>query len=177
MTDEYVKQHPQGAPVQAAEPARRDESRSQRFGNSVLRGILRSPLHPVLSGRLLVIVVTGRKSGKRYRIPVGYVEHDGAFLIGTAGKWRRNLAANQTVTVLLRGKTREATAEVITDEDCCTELYRPILAKNPIHGKYAGIGIEPDGSPNPADLQAALKRGVAVVRLTLLPPAGTTEIK
>ena len=143
----------------------------QRFGNSVMRGILRSPLHPMMSGRILVINVTGRKTGKLYRFPVGYVEHDGAILIGTAGNWRRNLAANQSVTVLLRGKPRQATAEVITDEDRCGELYRPILAKNPIHGKYANIGIEPDGSPNPADLQAALKRGIAVVRLTL-PPAG-----
>jgi deazaflavin-dependent oxidoreductase (nitroreductase family) len=174
--NEYTNQH---TPTQAegSAPARGGESRSQRLGNSVVRGILRSPLHRMLSGRLLVISVTGRKTGKRYRNPVGYVEHDGAILIGTAGKWRRNLPANPEVTVLLRGKRRQATAEVITDEERCTGLYRPILAKNPVHGKYAGIGIEPDGSPNPADLHAALKRGIAVVRLNLQPTAAVTGIK
>lgn len=151
-------------------PARQGETRFQRFLNSVMRGVLRSPLHPVLSGRILVINVTGRKTGKVYRIPVGYVEHDGAILIGTAGKWRLNLPAHPEVAVLLRGKQRQAIAQVVTDQARCAELYRPILAKNPIHGKYAGIGIEPDGAPNPADLRTALGRGIAVVRLTL-PPA------
>lgn len=171
MTDDEQTRTTQTTPTQAAgsAPTRQGESRSQRILNRIMRGILRSPLHPMMSGRILVINVTGRKTGKLYRLPVGYVEHDGAILIGTAGKWRRNLPAHPQVTVLLHGKQRQATAEVITDQDRATELYRPILAKNPIHGKYAKIGIEPDGTPNPADLEAALKRGIAVVRLTLLP--------
>lgn len=170
MTNEQT-QTTHTTPSRAASPAPapQGESRFQRFLNSLMRGILRSPLHPVMSGRLLVINVTGRKTGKLYRLPVGYVEHNGAILIGTAGKWRRNLPAHPQVTVLLRGKQRQATAEVITDEERAAELYRPILAKNPMHGKYAKIGIEPDGTPNLADLQAGLKRGIAVVRLTLLP--------
>ena len=177
-SNERASQRSRTASTRAAGsgPARRGESRFQRFLNTVMRGILRSPLHPMMSGRILVIDVTGRKTGKLYRIPAGYVEHDGAILIGTAGTWRRNLAANQTVTVLLRGRPRQATAEVITDEDRCGELYRPILAKNPVHGKYASIGIEPGGSPNPADLRAALRRGIAVVRLALLPTAEITEV-
>lgn len=147
------------------------ESRSQRLLNTVMRGILRSPLHRVVSGRIVVITVTGRKTGAVYRIPVGYVDHDGALLIGTAGTWRRNLpaAAEAPVPILLRGRHRQAHAEVITGEARCAELYRAILARNPVHGRYAKIRVESDGSPNPADLRAALARGIAVVRLTVLP--------
>lgn len=151
----------------STDPSRKRESRSQRFVNVMMRGVLRSPVHRIVSGRILVIVVTGRKTGTVYRLPVGYVEHAGALLIGTAGKWRKNLPENATVTILLRGRWRQASAEVITDEDRLAGLYRVILARNPIHGKYAKIGVEPDGSPNAADLRDAISRGIAVVRLTL----------
>ncbi|MBV8930533.1 MAG: nitroreductase family deazaflavin-dependent oxidoreductase [Mycobacteriaceae bacterium] len=139
--------------------------RYQRALNVLMRGLLASPLHFVLSRRLLVIEVTGRKSGAVYRIPVAYVEHDGDILIGTAARWRRNLDAGGEVAVVLHGKRRTARAEVITDEARCTELYRHILAGNPVHGKFVGIAVQADGSPNPADLRRALASGVAVVRL------------
>jgi deazaflavin-dependent oxidoreductase (nitroreductase family) len=135
--------------------------------NAVMRALLGSPLHFVLSGRLLIIEVTGRRSGTLYRLPVGYVEHDGEILIGTGGRWHRNLVAGESVTVVLHGKRRPAHAEVVTDEHQCAELYRHILAGNPVHGKFVGIALQADGSPDPADLRRALASGVAVVRLAI----------
>ncbi|HZA11121.1 nitroreductase family deazaflavin-dependent oxidoreductase [Mycobacterium sp.] len=137
----------------------------QRALNVAMRALLASPLHSLLSRRLLVIDVTGRRSGAVYHIPVGYVEHDGDLLIGSGGRWYRNLVAGQEVSILLRGRRRAARAEVVTDEARCAELYRYILAGNPIHGKYVGIGVEPDGTPNQSDLRRALAAGAAVVRL------------
>ncbi|HEY2670674.1 MAG TPA: nitroreductase/quinone reductase family protein [Rugosimonospora sp.] len=153
--------------ARSAPPAPRPtrESRVQRIGNGVVRFLLRSPLHGVLSRRLLVVTVTGRRTGRTYRVPVGYVEHDGALLIGAGGAWRRNLRPGEPVSVRLRGRDRLADAEVITNEERAADLYRPILRGNPVHGRFAGIGIEPDGGPNRADLRQALARGVAVVRL------------
>jgi deazaflavin-dependent oxidoreductase (nitroreductase family) len=143
----------------------RGESALQRAGNAVVRGLLRSPLHRLLSGRLLTITVVGRRTGRRYRIPVGYVEHDEALLIGTAGTWYRNLRTGSTVEVRLRGRLRRAEPEVIRDEARATELYRAILHRNPVHGRFAQIRITADGGPDPDDLRRALARGVAVVRL------------
>lgn len=40
--------------------------------NVFLRLILRSPLHAWMSSTLLLLTYTGRKSGKRYTIPIGY---------------------------------------------------------------------------------------------------------
>jgi deazaflavin-dependent oxidoreductase (nitroreductase family) len=135
-----------------------------------MRAVLATPLlHRAVSNRVLVIDVVGRKSGRHYRIPVGYVSTDDGLLIGTAGRWRRNLTPGQLVTVTVSRKQQGMAADVVTDEQQCTPLYRAILAHNPVHGRYAGIRHSPDGTPNPEDLRVALERGIAVVRLR---PAG-----
>jgi deazaflavin-dependent oxidoreductase (nitroreductase family) len=148
------------APRTAATTGRR-----QRLLNAVVRTLLRSPLHGLVSGRLLIITVTGRSTGIRYELPVGYVEHDGALLVGTAGRWRHNLNDHDPVRVRYRGRDRPADSEVITDEATIVPLYRAILRHNPIHGRFAGIRTDPDGNPYPSDLRDALRRGCAVVRL------------
>ncbi|GIH14210.1 nitroreductase/quinone reductase family protein [Rugosimonospora africana] len=153
------------APSASEARSRTPQSRLQRFGNSVVRVLLRSPLHRVLSRRLLIVTVTGRRTGRIYRLPVGYVEHDGTLLIGAGGAWRRNVRPGEPVSVRLRGRNRLADAEVITDEERAADLYRHILLGNPVHGRFARIGIGPDGTPDRADLRRALARGVAVVRL------------
>lgn len=143
----------------------RRPSRLQRYGDAFVRTLLRSPLHRLLSGRLLIITVVGRRTGRVYRLPVGYAEHDGALLIGSAGTWRRNLRPGEPVTVRLRGRDRQADADVVTDEGRAAELYRVILRHNPVHGRFAGIGVGPDGDPDRDDLHRALARGTAVVGL------------
>jgi hypothetical protein len=143
--------------------------------NGVTRAVLATPLlHRVVSNRILVIDVVGRRTGHRYRIPVGYVATPDGLLIGTAGRWRRNLRPGDRVRVVRARTAYEMVADVVTDEDRCVPLYREILAHNPVHGRYAGIRREPDGEPNRTDLRAALTRGVAVVRL--LPDAGIARI-
>lgn len=154
--------------------ARTTISRRQRFLNGLVRAILRSPLHGLTSSRLLLITLTGRKTGRTYTFPVGYVEDGGALLIGTAASWRKNLRPGVPVTIRLRGRDRLVEADVVTEEAQATELYRAILRRNPIHGRFAGIGIDPDGTPNPADLRRALAHGTAVVRLRLVDGRPTT---
>lgn len=43
-----------------------------RSGNQIIRLVLRSPLHPLLSRQLALITVTGRRSGRQFTFPVGY---------------------------------------------------------------------------------------------------------
>ncbi|GAA2389219.1 nitroreductase/quinone reductase family protein [Dactylosporangium salmoneum] len=134
--------------------------------NLVMRAILATPvLHRTVSNRVLLLDVVGLKSQRRYRIPVGYVATADGLLIGTAGRWRRNLRPDLPVRVTIGRRRRDMLAEVVTDEESCTVLYRAILAHNPVHGRYARIRRTPGGAPNPDDLRAALARGVAVVRL------------
>ncbi len=151
--------------VSSANNARPGQSRGQRVGNTVVKLVLRSPLHRVLSGKLLIITVIGRRTGHIYRNPVAYVRHDDHLLIGTSAGWRRNLRVGEPVRIRLRGANVDAEWEVVTEEDRAIELYRVILEHNPTHGKFAGIRLEPDGALNREDLRRALAEGTAVVRL------------
>ena len=78
-----------------------------RTVNPLVRGLLRSPFHRVLSGRLALITVTGRRSGRTYTIPVGYRRSDGRVEI-VAGwperkRWWRNLRGGAPVRIRLAG--------------------------------------------------------------------------
>lgn len=141
------------------------QSRIQRTGDAIVRFILRSPLHPLLSKKILIITVSGRKTGREYAYPVGYAEHEGHLLIGTAANWRRNLIPGTPVRIHLRGTTRQAIHEVITDEPQAAPLYREILTQNPTHGRFAKIHLNPDDTINLPSLRTALSHGTAVVRL------------
>ena len=56
--------------------------------NPVIAALLRSPLHPLLSPGLVLVTVTGRHSGRRYTIPVGY-QRDGDDLVVMVSEARR----------------------------------------------------------------------------------------
>lgn len=45
-----------------------------RVVNPLVRAPFRSPLHPLLSRRLVLLRVTGRRSGRTFELPVGYVQ-------------------------------------------------------------------------------------------------------
>jgi deazaflavin-dependent oxidoreductase (nitroreductase family) len=137
----------------------------QRFFNVLVLWLLRSPLHRVLSGRLAVVTVTGRKTGRTYRIPVGYVEHDGEVLVGSPGTWTRNLGGGALARVRVRGRELPVRAEVVTDPDRAAPLYKIVIARNPVHGRFAGIDLDEHGELDLGQLRAAFRRGIVLVRL------------
>ena len=92
-----------------------------RVGNPAVRLLLRSPLHPVLSGQLALITVTGRRSGRSYTIPVGY-RREGDVVVVPVGwperkLWWRNLRGEGApVRLRLRGRDHEGHAVAQGDE-------------------------------------------------------------
>jgi hypothetical protein len=51
-------------------------------------GLLRrSPLHGLAGGRIVLLTVTGRPSGRSFMVPVSYVRHGGVFFCFTSGRW------------------------------------------------------------------------------------------
>jgi F420H(2)-dependent quinone reductase len=91
-----------------------------RTGNPMVRLILRSPAHPLASGRLALITVTGRRSGRSYTIPVGYRQHGDRVTIGVGWpgrkRWWRNVAGGAPVRLRLRGAERRGYAQAHGDE-------------------------------------------------------------
>ena len=73
------------------------------FVNPTMVALLRSPLHRVLSNALMLMSFQGIKSGKRYTIPVGYMQQGRHLYIFSHAKWWKNLPGQQ-VTLRLRGR-------------------------------------------------------------------------
>ena len=86
-----------------------------RFSNPVVRAILGSRFHGMVSETILDLEYTGHRSGLRRRLPVMYARR-GEELVVVAGwpevkRWWRNFGpAPQRVAVLLRGRRLEGDA-------------------------------------------------------------------
>ena len=141
--------------------------------NRLMRGLLRTPgLARVVGRRLLIVYVVGRKSGRRFAIPVAYTaDPGGALLIGTPFGWVRNLRTGVPVEIRLRGRRREADVQVLTAERDVVAHYARMCRENRQFAKFNRIGIDAAGNPAPADLHAAWAAGARAVRLSPLPVA------
>ena len=58
-----------------------------RIANPTVGAILRSPLHGVMSGSLLLLTFTGRRSGRRITTPVGYQREGDTLRLLTNARW------------------------------------------------------------------------------------------
>jgi deazaflavin-dependent oxidoreductase (nitroreductase family) len=135
--------------------------------NRIMRALLRVPLLcRVVGARLMTVYVVGRKSGRRYAVPVAYTRHDGVLLVGTPFAWGRNLRTGEPVELRLKGKRRWADIEVLTDEAGVVETYAAMARDNHQFAKFNQIGFDPAGTPNPDDLHAAWAGGARAFRLT-----------
>jgi deazaflavin-dependent oxidoreductase (nitroreductase family) len=112
--------------------------------NPAVVWLLRSPLHVVLDSALMLVTVTGRRSGRRYTIPVGY-QRDGDSLRVLVSKakrkqWWRNYLAPRPIEVLLRGETRHGEARVVpTDSQEFRNVLDGTLRRLPSLGRQFGI--------------------------------------
>jgi hypothetical protein len=80
--------------------------------NPIVRALLRSPLHRFVDDELLILHITGRRTGHRYDIPVGYMEVDGRFVVVTQHRWRANIRGGADVVVTRGGLHRKMHAEL-----------------------------------------------------------------
>src|SRR3954447_3727239 len=83
----------------------------QRFGNPVIRTLLRSPAHGLLSSKLALVTVTGRRSGPEFTFPVSYEQTGDLVRIGVGWpeekQWWRNLRGDGApVRVWVKGRQR-----------------------------------------------------------------------
>lgn len=83
-------------------------------------GILRSPLHPLLSPGLLLLSYRGRRSGRLVSIPVGYQRNGDAITVlasrAARKQWWRNFRAPAPVELLVRGRVLHGEARLLPGE-------------------------------------------------------------
>jgi deazaflavin-dependent oxidoreductase (nitroreductase family) len=137
--------------------------------NPFMRFMLRRPIRR-MQERLLLLSFTGRRSGRRYTIPLSYMEEDdGSLLVPGGGAWKRNLEPGRPVAVRLRGADRLADPELILDSDEIERLLPRMYAGNSRAESFVGVPIGPSGEPDRRLLEQAIGDGFAIVRLRLTP--------
>jgi F420H(2)-dependent quinone reductase len=92
-----------------------------RVANRLVAAVLSSRFHRVLSGRLTLLSYTGRRSGRKISLPVGYEERGPDHLTITVGGpskkvWWRNLRDEAPVSLVLRGSHRSGLARSREDQ-------------------------------------------------------------
>jgi deazaflavin-dependent oxidoreductase (nitroreductase family) len=133
--------------------------------NNIMVWLLRSPLHGLLSGNMMVINYTGRKSGKAYRLPVSYLRLDDTLLtISFKNRtWWRNLRRGASVTVHLQGKDVSARAEVVEDDQGVVDGLRAFIGKNQQAARMLGVKLDESRQPDQESLRQAAKARVVVL--------------
>jgi len=139
--------------------------------NPLIGWLLRSPLHVLLSSGLMLLTVTGRRTGRRYTIPVGY-QRDGDQIVVMVSRarrksWWRNYAEAAPVELVLKGRELAGRAELVTPG---SEEFRQLSAKTLRRMPWLGgqFGIAYDAKAGLTDDQAKqLTDEIAIVRIAL----------
>ena len=141
--------------------------------NPLIVAILRTPvLHWLLSPGLMLVRVTGRRSGRRYRIPVGY-QRDGDDLIVLVSRarkkqWWRNYREARKTEIRLRGRDRQGEAVVIApgSAEFDHQIERS-LARMPRMASVFGVERYDKRSGLTASQLEHLAREIAIVRIAV----------
>jgi deazaflavin-dependent oxidoreductase (nitroreductase family) len=109
---------------------------------AIMTGI---PRPPYTRNNALVVETLGRRSGKRHRIPVGYLDDNGRIIVvvedGLRANWVRNaMARDGRLRIHLRGRWREARLRVLDESP---ESY--LTRMNRIHAGFVRLEASTPG--------------------------------
>jgi hypothetical protein len=145
-------------------PGRRSrQARLMRVINVPMRFLLRLPVATPLSGQLMLLYLTGRKSGKRYQQPVSYVPDGDSLLTPGGGNWKLNLREDQPIRARIRGRDVRLRPEIIADLDEVERLLRRMMTANPRVTRFVPV-MGPDGRIDRVRLEAAVRYGFRIIR-------------
>lgn len=133
--------------------------------NPIMRTLLRSPLHPIVSRSLMLITFTGTKSGRQFTTPVRYLVTDDTVRCFTAteNKWWRNLKSSAEVDLLIHGTKGRYNAQAVHDDPVKIRQWLEFyLDKFPQDAAYHDIRLNKDKTLVPEDLERAVKHAVVV---------------
>ena len=106
-----------------------------RLANPLVRIVLESRAHRLLSGRLVLLAYRGRRSGREFRIPLRYAETDAGAVVAIAVRadrkqWWRAFRAAGPATLTLRG-ARVAALGLVAEGDERDTALRAYLDRYP----------------------------------------------
>jgi hypothetical protein len=133
--------------------------------NPAMMAVLRSPLHRPLSDNLMILIFDGRKSGKRYMIPVGFLEESNKLYVFSHSNWSKNFIGGAPVGVRLRGELRRGSAR-ITEDPAVIDMIIKRMINERGEGMAAQMGFVEPGSDG--QLRPKRPSGTTFIEITLV---------
>lgn len=141
-----------------------------RLITPVVSAILRSRLHGLLSGTLVLLSYEGHQSAHEYTLPVQYARSGEHLYIvvgdANAKTWWRNLRGGWGVRLWLQGRKALGRADVLSDDAEAAEGLRVYLDRFPGLAVDWGVRHDANRAYDAEDLQR-VRRGLVVVRINL----------
>lgn len=128
-----------------------------QLGNLFVPFLLRSPLHFLLSGSVMLVTFTGRSSGKVYTTPVEYLQEGSTVSLFTRRErvWWKNLQNGAAVTVRVRGRDRRGHASASSDPAATAAAFQRLHPHMSVADDFAAttvmVQIALDEAPHQAD--------------------------
>jgi hypothetical protein len=163
--------HEIGEPMTDRPPRMRRQATVMRIVNVPMRRILALPFSTPLSKRLMLLYLTGKRSGRSYRQPVSYVKDGDLLLTPGGGNWKLNLDPGRPERIRLDGREVTARPELIDDVDEIDSALIKMTAANPRTASFIPIARRDDGHFNRDGLVDAVTHGFRIVRWHLDPSA------
>ncbi|SEH00263.1 protein of unknown function [Nonomuraea solani] len=126
--------------------------------NRAIRPLLASPLHRLVSKRLMLLSYTGHKSGRRFTIPIAYFAWDPGTVLAMSSvlTWIPSMRSGPTVQLRIRGRERDAVPAVVEDRGELADLLAKFARRNGSRAARAlRLGLPGDRQPTREDLEAA----------------------
>jgi len=137
---------------------------AMRLVNVAMRRILALPFSTPLSKRLMLLYLTGRRTGRSYRQPVSYVRPEDSLLTPAGGRWKLNLQAGRPERIRLDGHDVTARPDLIGDIDEIDRLLMVMTASNPRTASFTPIPRRDDGHFDRSGLANAVAHGFGIIR-------------
>ena len=136
------------------------------FLNPVMRRLLRSPLHGLVSRDIAILHFTGRKSGRALNTPLSYVREGGTvlFLSSRNTGWWKNFRDGESPVEVEIGRVRHPGTAVLMegDSEALRDGVRRFLSALPRDAIVYGIKLDKSKRPTESSLAKAAHRLVVV---------------
>jgi deazaflavin-dependent oxidoreductase (nitroreductase family) len=136
--------------------------RLRRLVNLAPTLLLRSPLHPLMSGRFLLLTYRGRRTGRSYTVPAAYRRRGNELILTTDSSWWHNFTEPSPVTVRVAGRPRTGTAQAIRDPQQVADALKHLIRGQPSYARFAGIQRSKDGGLDAEELERATRERVLI---------------
>jgi deazaflavin-dependent oxidoreductase (nitroreductase family) len=136
-----------------------------KLSNGLIKVLLQSPLHKMISANIMLVTVTGRKSGKTYTTPVNYVQDRNIVYVTSRRErtWWRNMRHGAEAILRLRGQDFIAAGEVLEEEQSVAAQLVDYLSRVPHYARYFGVSLSSEDKINLEEAARAAKDRVFII--------------